>query len=61
MLADATSLYDDAEAYANTTIKLEEDLSVRLLVVSEQERAVVEKERDLQVHREAVDTHLNAS
>jgi hypothetical protein len=58
MLANAKSLYADTEAHANTTIKLEEDLNARSLIVSEWERAVVEKEWDLQVHREAVDAWL---
>jgi hypothetical protein len=58
MLADVKSLYAEAEARANTTIKQEEDLNAHLLIVSERERAVVEKEQDLQPHHEAVDTRL---
>jgi hypothetical protein len=58
MLADVKSLYAEAEARANTTIKQEEDLNARLLTVSERERVVVEKEQDLQPHHEAVDTRL---
>jgi hypothetical protein len=58
MLANAKSLYADSKGIANTTVKQEEDLSARSLTVSERDRAVVENERDLQVHREAVDTSL---
>jgi hypothetical protein len=58
MLANAKDLYADVEAHANTTIKKEEDLIVCSLAISEQERAVVEKEWDIQVHSEAVDARL---
>jgi hypothetical protein len=58
MLAVAKSLHANTEARANTTIKQEEDLNARSPTISEQERAVVERERDLQVHHEAVDTRL---
>jgi hypothetical protein len=58
MLANAKDLYADIEALANTTIKKEEDLIVCSLAISEQERAVVEKEWDIQVHSEAVDARL---
>jgi hypothetical protein len=47
MLADAKSLYADTEARTNTTIKQEKDLNALSLTVSEQDQAMVEKERDL--------------
>jgi hypothetical protein len=58
MLDDARSLYADVEAYTNTNIKQKEDLNARLIVFSEREWAVVEKEWDLKVHREVLDTQL---
>jgi hypothetical protein len=47
MLADAKDMYADAEARTNTTIKQEEGLNARLLIVCKQERVVVEREQDL--------------
>jgi uncharacterized protein (DUF3084 family) len=58
MLPDAKSMYADAEASANTTTKQEEGLNACSLAISKRGWEVVEKERDLQVHREAVDTWL---
>jgi uncharacterized protein (DUF3084 family) len=47
MLADAKELYSSAEARANTVIKQEEDLTVRVCVVAEREKMVVELEEKL--------------
>jgi hypothetical protein len=55
LLVDTKDLYTAVEARANATIKLEEDLTVRTLVVCEQERAVAELEQDLWDKDEAVD------
>jgi Skp family chaperone for outer membrane proteins len=54
MLADAKELYASTESRANSTIKQEEELVVRVHVVIEWERMVDELEQKLQ-EREALD------
>jgi hypothetical protein len=54
MMSDTKELYASAEAWANTTIKKEEELIVGVRAVVEQERAVEELEQKLQ-EREGLD------
>jgi hypothetical protein len=48
LTAGTRELYAAAEAYANTTIKQEEDLNTCTIVVGQREPVVVEWEQELQ-------------
>jgi hypothetical protein len=54
MLSDAKELYASTEAWANTTIKQEEELAMRICTVAEWQRAVEELEQRL-LEREGLD------